>query len=79
MFFNDTITSSKFPLSLKMANFKAPFNKGRKSLKENYIPISILPLFSKIFERTVCKQLTTYLDNIISKYQCGFRIGHGTQ
>ena len=74
MFFNDTITSSKVPSFLKMTN-----DKGRKSLKENYIAIGILPLVSKIFDRTICKQLTTYLDNIISKYQCGFRIGHGTQ
>ena len=78
-FFNDAIVSSKFPSSLKMANIKAVFKKGTKSLKKNYRPISILPLVSKIFERIICKQLTTFFDNILSKYQCGFRKGHGTQ
>ena len=78
-FFNDAIASSKFPSSLKMANIKAVFKKGTKSLKKNYRPISILPLVSKIFERIICKQLTTFFDNILSKYQCGFRKGHGTQ
>ena len=31
MFFNDAITSSKFPSSLKMAYVKAVFKKGTKS------------------------------------------------
>ena len=62
-----------------MANIKAVYKKGTKSLKKNYRPISILPLVSKIFERIICKQLTTFFDNILSKYQCGFRKGHGTQ
>ena len=48
MFFNDAVTSSKFPSSLKMANIKAVSKKGKKSLKENYRPISILRLVSKI-------------------------------
>ena len=64
---------------LKMANIKAVFNRGTKSLKENYRPISVLPLDSKIFERIICKHLTTFFDNILSKYQCGFRKDHGTQ
>ena len=66
MCFNDAITSSKFPSSLKMENIKAVFKKGTKSIKENYRPISISPLVSKIFERIICKQLTTFFDNIIS-------------
>ena len=36
-------------------------------------------MVSKIFERIICKQLTTFFDNILSKYQCGFRKGHSTQ
>ena len=79
MFFNDAIPSSTFPSSLKMANIKALFKRGTEGLKENYIPISILPLVSNIFERIICKQLATFFDNILSKYQCGFRKGHGTQ
>ena len=36
-------------------------------------PISILPAISKIFERVIYKQLYTFVENILSKYQCGFR------
>ena len=67
MFFNDAITSSKFASSLKMANVKAIVKKRTKSPKENCRPISILPLVSKIFERIICKQLTIFFENILSK------------
>ena len=60
MIFTDALKSSKFPSSLKMANMKAVVMKGTKSLKQNYKPISILPLISKIFGRTVCKQFTNF-------------------
>ena len=53
--------------------------KGQKVFEENYRPISILLLVSKILEIIFCKQLTTCFDNILSKYQCGFRKGHGKQ
>ena len=56
MLFNDAITSSKFPSSLKITNDIAASKKGTKSLTENCRPISILPLVSKIFERIICKQ-----------------------
>ena len=78
MIFNDAITSSKFPPFLKMGNIKAALKKESKSLKEIYRPISILPLVSKVFERIIYKQLTTFFD-ILLKHQCGFRKGHGKQ
>ena len=60
MIFNGALKSSKFSSSLKMANMKAVFKKGTKSLKKNYKPISILPLIAKIFGRTVCEQLIIF-------------------
>ena len=53
MFFNDAIASSTFLSSLKMTNIKAVLKRGTKSFKESYIPISILPLVSKNFERII--------------------------
>ena len=58
---------------------KAVFKKGTKVPKETYKPISILTLISTILGRIVCKQLMNFFDNILSKYQCGFRKGLGTQ
>jgi hypothetical protein len=47
---------------------------------ENYRPISILPIISKIFERCVFNQVYTYLNEntLLSKYQAGFRPKNST-
>ena len=47
---------------------------------ENYRPISILPIISKIFERSVFNQLYKYLNenSLLSKYQSGFRPKNST-
>jgi sarcosine oxidase/L-pipecolate oxidase len=48
-------------------------SKGRKKCKY-YRPISILPIISKIFERSVFNQLYEFLNanNLLYKYQFGF-------
>ena len=57
----------------------AVFKKGARTSKNNYRPVSILPVFSKIFERLLRRHLLEFFDNILSKFQCGFRKGCGTQ
>ena len=47
--------------------------------KSYYRPVSILPNLSKVFERCSHKQISDFFDTILSKYQCGFRKGHGAQ
>ena len=46
----------------------------------NYIPISLLPLISKIFEKIVHDQIIDYLAQyiILYKYQSGFKTKHST-
>ena len=62
-----------------MANVILIFKKGSKSKKENFRPISILPVLSKIFEKLMSKQLSNFFENILSKFQCGFKNGYSTQ
>ena len=57
--FNNSITTSIFPSSLKQAILIPVFKKGDKSPKENYRPVSILPNKSKIFKRFLFKQILT--------------------
>ena len=47
---------------------------------DNYRPISLLSTFSKILEKLVATRLTSFLtaNNILSKWQFGFRPGHST-
>ena len=53
--------------------------KDDKTDKTNYRPISILPNLSKIYERFMQNQMYPYLNQIFSKYQCGFKKGYNAQ
>ena len=48
-------------------------------MKDNYRPVCIPPVISKIFEKLLCKQITMFMDPLFSKFQCGFRQDYGTQ
>lgn len=50
-------------------------SQGDGAEKCNYRPISLLPVFSKFIKRTVCDQLTAYLENnnLLVGRQYGFR------
>ena len=76
---NSSFKSSLFPSCLKMADVTPLHKKGKKDLKENYRPVSILPVFSKVFERSMFAQMSSFFDNFLSKQQCGFRKGYSTQ
>ena len=70
--FNEAICTSKFPASFKLVKITPVFKQHSRNQKENYRPISILPIISKIFEKLTCRQLLNHFDNILSKFQCGF-------
>ena len=78
-FFNDCVDKGTFLSILKDANITPVFKKGYKGSKDNYRPVSILPVISKIFEKLLCKQITVFIDPLLSKFQCGFRNGYGAQ
>ena len=46
---------------------------------ENHRPVSILPIFSKVYERCMYDQMCEYSIKILSKQQCGFRQVFSTQ
>ena len=74
-----TIEFSTFPFCMKLEDVTPVYKKGNRSVKDNYRPVSILPNLSKVFERCLYKQMSPYFDNILSKYQCGFRKNHNAQ
>ena len=57
---NNSIKSSIFPSCLKHADVTPLHKKCNKSLKENYRPVSILPILSKVFERSIFKQMSSF-------------------
>ena len=64
---------------MKHADVTPLHKKCNKSLKENYRPVSILSILSKVFERSTFKQMSSFFDDIFSKYQHGFKKEFSTQ
>ena len=69
---------SNFPSILKNASITPVFKKGDRNSKDDYRPVILLPNIPKIFEKFFC-QLFNFMDQVLSKYQCGFRKGYSTQ
>ena len=78
---NQSLCTGIFPNKLKIAKVLPLFKKGNPHVFGNYRPISLLPSISKIFEKTVYKQLYDYLisNKLLYKSQYGFRHGHSTE
>jgi len=68
-----------FPSKLKLADITPVYKKKDPTLVENYRPVSVLPSVSKIFERIIQKQFSSYVDEFLSPYLCGYRKGFNTQ
>ena len=63
-----------------IAKLKPLYKKGSKANPENFRPISLLPLISKVVERILYNQVDNFLfqSNILYNYQSGFRKNHST-
>ena len=77
---NKSLTEGRFPDKLKIAKVIPIFKSGDPSLLSNYRPVSVLPVFSKVFERVVYKRLLLHLNefSILYTRQFGFRQKHST-
>ena len=52
-YINDALSQGIFPESFKFANIMPVPKKDEATEKENYRPVSVLPLFSKVFEKVI--------------------------
>ena len=79
--FNVCMNVSIFPDIFKIAEVKSLFKGGDKRVKGNYRPISLLPLFSKLFEKVIAKRMRSYFDSneILTNNQFGFRKSYSTE
>ena len=76
---NSAILNEKFPSELKMAGVIPIFKKDDSFEKENYRAISLLPSLSKVYEKLIYQQLSTFFENKSSPLLCGFRSRYSTQ
>lgn len=77
---NKCITEGSFPDPLKIAKVVPIFKRGNPELPENYRPISILPIMSKVVESVLKQKLASYFEKykLLDSNQFGFRSGRST-
>ena len=78
--FNSSLESGVFPNKWKVARVKSVFKTGSKTDLNNYRPISILLVFSKLIEKIAHDQVSTFLkeNSMLSKCQHAFQKLHNT-
>ena len=75
--FNFSLNSGVFPNNWKKGKIVPNYKKGDKSFAKNYRPVSLLPMFSKMFEKCLYDELYSYFEtnNLFSPSQSAFRKG----
>ena len=78
---NLSIQQGKYPNQFKIAKVTPIFKKGSKYDRNNYRPISILPVLSKIIEKHVSDSLKKFLEDnkLLHTHQSGFRSNHSCE
>ena len=78
---NVSLSTGIVPCDWKMARVVPLYKSGGHESMDNYRPISILPVMSKIMEKAVNVQLQRYLQrfDLLSPFQAGFRQHHSTE
>ena len=77
--YHNCVDIGSFPECFKTAEVIPTYKKGKPTEKTNCRPISILSNISKIYERLMHDNMSDYFNDVLSKFQCGFRKGFGAQ
>ena len=72
---NQSFVQGIVPSKLKVAKVISLFKQGDSEITSNYRPISLLPIFSKLYEKVMHKRLYAFItsNNIIHPLQFGFQ------
>lgn len=78
--FNLSFQQGRIPHQLKTCRVVPIYKSGKHTSLDNYRPIGLISVISKIMEKIVCKSLTNYLEHnsFIYQHQYGFRKNHST-
>ena len=78
--YKNCIKKGYFPKNWKKANVIPVYKKNERNSISNYRPISLLPIFGKIFEKIIYDNLYVYIftNNFISDMQSGYKRNDST-
>ena len=73
--FQNYLKSGTFPNDWKKGNIVPVHKKNSKQLVNNYRPVSLLPICSKIFEKIIFNSIFNFMiqNNLLNSCQSGFR------
>lgn len=82
--FNRMLQEGLLPHQFKFAHVTPVYKRGNPTLPDNYRPISLLPVLSKVLERIVFDQLTSFIESnpdlkVLPPEQFAYRRGHSTE
>ena len=79
--FQLSIDSGELPKDWREANISCIFKKGDKHLAENYRPVSLTSVPSKLLEHIICKHILKHLETnkILTSLNHGFRSGYSCE
>ena len=68
-----------FPSRQENSMYHSSFQERRQTRLDNYRPISVLNVFSKVFERFILDQLTSYSKSVLSEFRSAYRKQYSCQ
>ena len=77
-YYNKSISEGLFPNNWKVARVAPIYKEGPTENRSNYRPISVLPVASRPFEKTLFDQLYAYFEDnkLFYLHRSGFRALH---
>ena len=75
--FNYVLDAGKVPRQWKFGEITPLYKKDKDLERSNYRPITILPSFSKVFEKIVNNNISPHFESIYHKYVFAYRKHHG--
>ena len=78
--YNKSKNKNIFPPTLKLGTITPIHKKMVKTLvKKDYRPVTLLPVMSKIYERNMHDEISSYMEEFLSPYLFGYRKNHSTE
>ena len=76
LIFDNILRTTKFPKQWKIANVTSVYKEENKEFTTNYKPITLLPIFAKVFEKIFMNLYNHLVRNkLLTSHQSGFRPG----
>ena len=70
---NQDIENANFSDGAKVASVRPIFKKKERIEIENYRPVSVLNVFSKVYEKYILETLSSFIDNFLSQFISSYR------